>query len=142
MRPRTISVASRQRVAEAARFHCGYCLTAQRIVRPLLGIDHIIPEARGGTSDEENLWLACPMCNSHKADRQKARDPESQAVIPLFNPRAERWEAHREWIEAGTIIQGKTPKGRATVVALQMNHPDIVSARRLWVMAGWHPPTE
>jgi 5-methylcytosine-specific restriction endonuclease McrA len=59
MSPRTISAALRQRVAEAARFRCGYCLTAQRIIGPLLEIDHLIPESRGGTSDEENLWLAC-----------------------------------------------------------------------------------
>jgi 5-methylcytosine-specific restriction endonuclease McrA len=142
MSPRNISAALRQRVAEAARFRCGYCLTAQRIIGPLLAIDHFIPESRGGSSDEENLWLACPMCNSHKADRQEALDPESRAMVPLFNPRAARWEEHFEWIEAGTMIRGKTPQGRATVVALQMNHQDIVAARGLWGIAGWHPPME
>jgi hypothetical protein len=141
MSPRTISAALRRRVAEAAGFRCGYCLTAQRIIGPLLEIDHLIPESRGGTSDEENLWLACPMCNSHKADRQEALDPESQTLVPLFNPRTARWEEHFEWIEGGTMIRGMTPQGRATVVALQMNHQDIVAARRLWVIAGWHPPT-
>lgn len=142
MSPRGVSAAVRQRVAIAARFRCGYCLTAQRIIGPLLEIDHIIPEARGGTSVEENLWLACPMCNSHKADRQEALDPESRAMVALFNPRAERWEEHFEWIEASTIIQGKTSQGRATVMALQMNHPDIVAARRLWAISGWHPPED
>jgi HNH endonuclease len=139
---RDISAALRLRVAETARFRCGYCLTAQRIIGPLLKIDHFIPESRGGTSDEQNLWLACPMCNSHKSDRQEALDPESRAMVPFFNPRAARWEEHFEWIEAGTMIRGKTPQGRATVVALQMKHQDIVAARRLWVIAGWHPPTE
>jgi hypothetical protein len=142
MSPSYISGALRQRVAVAAHFRCGYCLTSQRIIGPLLEIDHIIPEARGGTSDEENLWLACPMCNSHKADRQASVDPESQVTVSLFNPRAERWDEHFEWVEAGAIIRGKTPQGRATVTALQMNHPDIVAARRLWVIAGWHPPAE
>ena len=55
MNPRAISATLGQRVAVAARFRCGYCLTSQRIIGPLLEIDHIIPEARGGTSDEENL---------------------------------------------------------------------------------------
>jgi hypothetical protein len=90
----------------------------------------------------EAEWLACQMCNSHKADRQEALDPESRAMVPLFNPRAARWEEHFEWIEAGTMIRGKTAQGRATVVALQMNHQDIVATRRLWVIAGWYPPTE
>ena len=142
MSPAYISAALRQRVAETARFRCGYCLTSQRIIGPLLEIDHIIPEARGGTSDETNLFLACPMCNSHKADRREAVDAESHATVPLFNPRDELWDEHFAWIESGTIIRGKTPKGRATVAALQMNHPDIVAARRLWVVAGWHPPTD
>ena len=142
MSPHTISAALRQRVAAAARFRCGYCLTSQRIVGPLLEIDHIIPEARGGTSDEENLWLACPMCNSHKSDRQETIDPESMTTVPLFNPRTERWDDHFAWTEDSTIIRGKTPKGRATVVALQMNHPDVVAAHRLWVLVGWHPPMD
>ena len=49
MSPRAISAALRRRVAQAARFRCGYCLTAQRIIGPLLEIDHIVPEAQGGT---------------------------------------------------------------------------------------------
>jgi hypothetical protein len=137
-----IPVALRRRVAEAARFRCGYCLTTQRVVGPLLEIEHVIPQARGGTDDEGNLFLACPMCNSHKADRVEAIDPESGETVPLFNPRTDRWDEHFEWIEGGTVIWGKTPKGRATIATLNMNHPDIVSARRLWVIAGWHPPAD
>jgi 5-methylcytosine-specific restriction endonuclease McrA len=137
-----IPAALRQRVAEAAQYRCGYCLTAERIVGPLLEIDHIIPEARGGANDESNLWLACPMCNSRKADRMSAQDPESNATVPLFNPRAESWDEHFAWGENGSVIRGKTPTGRATVAALSMNHADIVSARRLWVAVGWHPPID
>jgi len=137
-----IPAALRQRVAEAARFRCGYCLTTQRVVGPLLELDHIVPQAQGGTHDEDNLFLACPMCNSHKADRIEAVDSESAATVPFFNPRTEQWDDHFEWIEGGTVIRGKTPKGRATIAALNMNHPDIVTARRLWVIAGWHPPTD
>jgi 5-methylcytosine-specific restriction endonuclease McrA len=32
-------------------------------------IEHVIPRVRGGTSELENLALACPSCNLHKADR-------------------------------------------------------------------------
>jgi hypothetical protein len=82
------------------------------------------------------------MCNSHKSDRVEVIDPESGVKVRPFNPRTERWNEHFEWIEGATVIRGKTPKGRATVAALNMNHPDIVSARRLWVITGWHPPTD
>ncbi len=68
-----ISAALRQRVAEASRFRCGYCLTSQRVIGPFLEIDHIIPISRGGTSDETNLFLACPMCNGRKANRNRSR---------------------------------------------------------------------
>lgn len=132
----------RQRIAEAARFRCGYCLTSQHVIGPLLEIDHIIPEARGGTNDEDNLFLACPMCNSHKADRIEAMDPESGETVRLFNPRTDRWSDHFEWVEGGALIRGKTPIGRATAVALNVNHPDIAAARRLWIAAGWHPPSD
>jgi 5-methylcytosine-specific restriction endonuclease McrA len=128
---RRISPALRQRVAETARFRCGYCQTAQRVVGPLLEIDHIIPQARGGTDEELNLFLACPMCNSYKADQVEAVDPVDGVVVPLFNPRTEEWDAHFEWIEDGAVICGKTSTGRATV-----------AARRLWVIAGWHPPED
>jgi hypothetical protein len=137
-----LSVEIRRRVAEASRFRCGYCLASQRVVGPFLEIDHIIPEARGGTDDEDNLVLACPMCNGHKADRVEAIDPDTRTKAPLFNPNRHRWREHFEWIEDGSVIRGRTPTGRATVAALVMNHPDIVAARALWVAAGWHPPTD
>ena len=137
-----IPPALRRRVSETARFRCGYCLTSQAVVGPLLEIDHIIPEARGGFTEESNLWLACPLCNGHKADKTEAIDPDTGAVVALFNPRAQQWREHFEWIENGSVIRGKIPQGRATVVALQVNDPDAVVARRLWVSAGWHPPLD
>lgn len=135
-----LSPAVRQRVAEASRFRCGYCLTSQKIIGPLLEIDHIFPESKGGLTAEENLILACPLCNSHKADQVEAIDPMTQTNVALFNPRLENWGKHFEWQAEGTQIRGLTPRGRATVTALNMNDPAIVAARRLWVLAGWHPP--
>jgi hypothetical protein len=137
-----IPVARRQRVAKTSRFRCGYCLTSQHIIGPLLEIDHIIPEARGGTSEEENLILACPLCNNHKSARIEARDPKSKTIVPLFNPRLDKWTEHFEWVKEDTVINGKTAKGRATEMALHMNHPDVVAARRLWASVGWHPPKD
>ena len=137
-----ISAALRQRVAAAAGYRCGYCLTSQRIVGPLLEIDHIIPESRGGTDNEDNLFLACPMCNSHKAEKVEAFDTGTATIVALFNPRTERWQDHFRWIDDGAVVEGVSAIGRATVDALVMNHPEIVAARRLWVLAGWHPPID
>lgn len=130
----------RVRVALSADYRCAYCQTPARIIGPLLEVDHIVPESKGGSSDEPNLTLACPLCNSHKSDLIEAVDPETGQLVPLFNPRAEQWSVHFEWTEDGTTIRGKTPIGRATVLALDLNHMDVVAVRRLWVSVGWYPP--
>jgi len=138
-----ISAELRQRVMENGRFRCGYCLTSQHIIGPLLEIDHYVPEAQDGPSTEDNLCVACPMCNSHKADRISATDPETATVQPLYNPKNDRWSEHFTWIEDGTVMQGSTPIGRATVAALQVNHPDVVDARRCGsVLVGTRRTTE
>lgn len=137
-----ISQELRARIAETCADRCGYCRTSGRVIGPLLEIDHIVPIAQGGSSDEENLTLACPLCNSHKADKVSARDPETGDPVPLFHPRKERWRDHFEWSEDGTSVRGKTSVGRATVEALQMNRAEMVIVRRLWTQVGWHPPSD
>lgn len=103
-------------------------------------VEHIIPKAAGGPSTEENLWLACPLCNGYKGTQTHGTDPESGEQVSLFNPRRQTWREHFRWSEDGTLITGQTACGRATVVALQLNNEHLVRARRRWVMAGWHPP--
>lgn len=137
-----ISRAKRKRVAAAFRWRCAYCQTAERIVGPVLEIDHILPESQGGDATEANLALACPLCNSHKASQTTAIDPESNQPTALFHPRLQKWEEHFEWVDGGAVIRGKTPVGRATVAALKMNHTDAVATRRLWAEVGWHPPRD
>lgn len=132
----------RNRVFAASRFRCGYCQTSQQIIGPYLEIDHIIPEAKGGTSDEANLIAACPHCNSRKGARTNALDPETGTFVRLFHPRIDLWQEHFAWHEDGTTIHGTTAIGRATLAALEMNHPDLVAARELWVSVGWHPPQD
>jgi len=135
-----ISEALRARVRLQAGNRCGYCQSAQQYVLGLLEIDHIIPTARGGLDHEENLWLACRMCNSFKSTQTHARDPITGRRVRLFHPRRQRWSRHFLWSEDGTRIIGRTACGRATVIALQLNHMIAVIVRREWVAAGWHPP--
>jgi hypothetical protein len=105
-------------------------------------IDHIIPLAADGMSDETNLWLSCPLCNGYKGAKTDAIDPESGVIVPLFNPRTQSWAEHFQWSEDGLAIIGITAIGRATVVAVQLNNPFLTQARRRWVLAGWHPPRD
>jgi hypothetical protein len=137
-----ISKAVRERVASKARYRCGYCQTQQAVIGMPLHIEHIIPQAAGGSSEVDNLWLACPLCNSYKGTQTHAMDPVNDERVPLFNPRAQEWPAHFRWSDDGTEIIGLTPIGRVTIVALKLNRAPLIRARRRWVGAGWHPPVD
>lgn len=130
----------RTRIAEAAQYRCGYCLLQERVSGIALSIEHIIPKAQGGSDDDANLWLSCRTCNEKKGVRTEAVDPVTTTPVPLFNPRTQAWDDHFYWSAEGTQIVGKTPIGRAAVVALDLNDELRVRARWIWVRAGWHPP--
>lgn len=103
-------------------------------------VDHIVPVAHGGSSDESNLWLACATCNQHKWAKIEGIDPVSQSEVPIFNPRDDAWKDHFAWDENGLYIIGLTPTGRATVSALNMNNALIIQSRFIWIESGLHPP--
>ncbi|MBC8446802.1 MAG: HNH endonuclease [Chloroflexi bacterium] len=132
----------RQRVVAASRNQCAYCHTLTSITGARLVVDHIIPQAAGGETVWENLCLACHSCNEFKGAQVEAQDPLTGESVPLFHPRRQQWRQHFHWSENGSEIVGLTPVGRATVAALNMNHPAIVEARRRWARVGWHPPQE
>lgn len=132
-----------RRVRAAAAERCGYCLAQQRYVQAPLEVDHILPLILGGTNGEENLWLACTICNGHKAGKVSGTDPATGAILPLFNPRLERWADHFAWSADGIRVIGLTPTGRATVVALHLDRdPLSLMVREMWVSVGWHPPAD
>lgn len=76
-------------------------------------IDHLLPEVLGRLTEEENPWLASPLCNNHKGDRIAATDPETGELVRLFNPRREHWPDHFAWTSEGDQIAGLTSTGRA-----------------------------
>jgi len=140
MRKACVPRAVRRRVAAWARERCCYCQTQERVSGTALVIEQIIPEGLGGESTEANLCLSCRSCNEYKGDRTEGADPVSGDAIRLFHRRADDWREHFVWSPDGTRVEDLTPIGRATVVALRMNRPLTIQARRLWVRAGWHPP--
>lgn len=137
-----ISAYTRRRVSELAQHRCGYCRCSETETGIPLEIDHITPEAAGGSSSEENLWLACVMCNKIKGVQMHARDSNTGRSVRLFNPRKQAWQDHFKWSADGTEIIGKTPCGRSTLTALQLNRSLLVIARRHWIAADLHPPKE
>lgn len=137
----SISKLLREKVTTRAKGLCEYCQVAQTIVIDM-EIDHIVPESLGGETSEANLCLACAGCNNFKSDAQTAIDPETGQRVPLYNPRAQDWNAHFQWSDNGTQLIGLTPIGRATISKLRINRDLAVRARERWVKAGWHPPRD
>ncbi|MEM9946864.1 MAG: HNH endonuclease [Cyanobacteria bacterium P01_D01_bin.36] len=135
-----VSAELKAQIRQQARNRYGYCLSLQQYVLGTLEIEYIIPKSAGGSSREDNLWMACRPCNSHKADRTHGIDPLSEETVALYHPRKQTWNDHFAWSNDGTHIVGTTPCGRVTVEILQLNNPFSVAVRRSWVSVGWHPP--
>lgn len=135
-----ISEATRQRARERANNRCEYCLSHQDYVMGRLQIDHVQPMAKGGSDDEDNLCLACELCNQHKWTKTHGLDPQTGQYLALFNPRQQQWSEHFTWSLDGTEIVGLTACGRATIIAFNLNSRLAVTVRRNWIKAGWHPP--
>lgn len=134
--------ALRERVAEQARHRCGYCLTPAALIGAPLEMEHIIPVSLGGPTVEDNLWLACSLCNAFKGNRIATGDPLSGETVPLFDPRRNSWTEHFAWTSSGDRIVGLTRTGRATIVALSLNRPELLLTRQAWIAVGWHPPRD
>ena len=134
-----ISQTLQAKIRHQAKNRCGYFLLPQSLNPGLLEIEHLLPTAKGGTDVEENLWLACRLCNGYKGAQTEAVDPKTRQSVSLFNPRTHDWHEHFAW-QSERII-GQTVCGRATIQALKLNNEIILPVRQKWVTAGWFPPT-
>ena len=101
-------------------------------------VEHVVPISRGGASDPGNLAWCCPSCNLHKSDRVTAVDPSNGTPVDLFHPRRDAWADHFWW--TGYVVSAQTPAGRATVLALEFNHPRRLLIRRAEEVFGLFPP--
>ena len=108
-------------VRERAGGMCEYCRLGQEFTELPFVIDHIIAKQHGGATVEGNLAVSCEFCNRHKGPNIAGVDPDTNAIVPLFNPRNERWTDHFRW--DGATVVGLTPSARATIRTLSMNHP-------------------
>jgi len=124
-------------VRQRAQERCEYCLIHEEDFLFAHEPDHIIAVQHGGSTAEENLALACADCNRRKGPNLSSVDPDSNAVVPLFHPRRDRWAEH--FALDGARIVGLTPMGRATVFLLQLNSEERVRVRHRLQRAGRFP---
>ena len=143
----TVNETTRKLVRERAKFLCEYCHSLEE-ASALFAIDYIIPQSLPGSSDDpDNLALACQRCNGYRYNFTTGIDPETGDLIPIFNPRKQKWSDHFLWSADGLKIIGITATGRATCNRLDLNDErhnegSIIKARRFWIKGGWHPPDE
>jgi len=118
-----MDAATRAFVRERARNCWEFCGLPQQ-AEPFFKfhVEHIVARQHGGSDDAANLALACHHCNFHKGPNLTAIDPLTGRIVPLFHPREQQWTEH--FFKNGTLIDGLTAIGRATVSLLKMNMPD------------------
>ncbi len=122
-----MDAATRTQVRERAADGCEYCGVAQQDEYFTLHVEHIVARQHGCSDSSNNLTLACQHCNRHKGPNLSGIDSETGQVVPLFNPRTDRWVEHFRL--AGPTILGLTALGRATVRVLAMIDRDRVELR-------------
>jgi len=143
----TVNDATKKLVRQRAKFLCEYCHSSEEASAALFPVDHIIPQSLKGSDDPDNLALACQRCNGYRYNFTTGIDPDTGQMLPLFNPRQQKWSDHFIWSADGLKIIGISSVGRATSNRLDLNDErhnegSIVKARRLWLKGGWHSPDE
>lgn len=124
----------RRLVYNRAQGCCEYCLISENFVLVPHEVDHVIAQKHGGQTNADNLALSCTLCNRYKGSDLASIDPETDQIIPLFNPRREQWSDHFEIIQ-GEII-AKTATGKVTIRLLQLNRPEQILERHILQAAG------
>lgn len=132
-----ISGSLRRQVRTRARGCCEYCLLRDSDGYVPFHADHVIAEKHGGLATFENLAWACGLCNLHKGTDLASIDPDGGALVPLFNPRQDRWKDHFRLVS--WRIEPLTPIGRVTVRLLHLNVPERAAEREILILAGRYP---
>ena len=124
-----METATRLLVRTRAGNRCEYCLLRQDGCSLTHHIEHIVPRQHEGSDDDSNLALACHRCNLRKGPNLTGIDPTTGEIVPLFDPRRDRWSDHFRFL--GQVIEGVTAAGRTTVKLPAMNDTRRIERREL-----------
>jgi hypothetical protein len=134
-----VSVELRRLVAERAGGACEYCLIFERDTFFGCQVDHVIAEKHGGPTIADNLAIACAVCNRAKGSDIASIVPGLQAIVRLFNPRADRWAEHFRFDERSLRTEGISDIGAATAALLGFNEVERILERQ-WLAQIGHLP--
>ncbi len=138
----------RARLQQQFQGKCAYCesTSAEQVdrFRPRAGVaessgsylgDHYWRQAFAW----ENLYLACPSCNRHKANRFPVQGKRAEAGADrtalleehalLVDPCGDEPSDHLAFSADGRVA-GKTDKGRISIEVFSLNRPDLVRQRK------------
>ena len=88
----------------------------------------MLARQHGGSDDPDNRCWSYHRCNLHKGPNLSGRDPLTDNVVRLFDPRHQSWKRHFKWL--GPVLIGRTQIGRATLAVLDVNDPQRVELRQ------------
>ena len=138
-----ISAALRRLVRARADNLCEYCLLHEDDTFFGCEVDHIISEKHAGQTTENNLALACFVCNHNKGSDIGTLIPGSEALVRFYNPRLDRWRDHFRLDSSGIIVT-ITDVGEATARIFGFNTDErllerqaLQAAERYPVPAAW-----
>jgi len=117
-----------QQVWQRAGARCEYCGLPAAFHPLPFQIDHIIARQHGGTTELENLALACIHCNRFKGPNIAGLDRDTGQIVRLFHPRRDLWVEHFRW--NGPELSALTQIGKVTIAVLMVNDPGVVALRK------------
>ncbi|MEN0051971.1 MAG: HNH endonuclease signature motif containing protein [Bacteroidota bacterium] len=80
----------RELIAKRAGHRCEYCKTLRAYAPSPFDIEHIKALSLGGLSILKNLAYSCHGCNLCKSNKIEGIDPETNKIVPLYNPRTSK----------------------------------------------------
>lgn len=89
-----ISAELRRVVAARADQICEYCLIHEDDTVHGCEVGHVVSEKHGGPTVDENLAMACLLCNRRKGSDLGSIALQSGGLVRFYNPRADRWGDH------------------------------------------------
>ena len=86
------------------------------------------------------IWpgVALPATCANRIESRPLIHPDTGELVPLFNPRRNRWPDHFRWDSHHLVAQ--TPVGHATLLMLDLNHPRRILIRQAEELFGLFPP--
>ena len=132
-----VSSELRRKVRDRANLICEYCLLAEEDSYYGHQIEHIVSLKHGGSSDLDNLALACIFCNRNKGTDLGSIVTGTSNLVRFYNPRTDIWAEHFRL--EGVMIKPLTEIAVVTARIFQFNNEDRKLEREILIRLNRFP---